>query len=101
MKILKINTSFFALLIGFAMVFGFSAFKSQKKTPVTYAYKLNSSNPVHYQNPSNWEIPTEESPSCNEGDERPCRVSYDGDFNTFVQTADMQDLLNIATATKD
>ncbi len=101
MNISKINTRFMALMLGFAVVFGFSAFQNANNSPQSYAYKLNSSNPNQYQNPQNWEVANNNSPICNNGEELPCRVSYDGDFDAFVQTADLQALLDISTATKN
>jgi len=101
MKNLKNQLPLFALLLGFALVFTQSAFKSDNaKTPVEYQYISNSSLEVQMQDINNWEIVDEETPSCSTGSAKPCRFIYDGDFDTFLQGSTKQDLIDHAESLK-
>lgn len=91
----------FALILGFALVFTQSAFKSStSKAPVEYQYLSNSSLEAEMINIDNWEVVDSGTPSCSTGDVKPCRFIYDGDFETFLQGTDKPYLLENAESLK-
>lgn len=101
MNTLKNQLPLFALLLGFALVFTQSAFKSgNTKTPVEYQYISNSSLEVQMQDINNWEIVDEETPSCSTGSAKPCRFIYEGDFDAFLQGTTKTHLLENAESLK-
>ncbi|RYF26674.1 MAG: hypothetical protein EOO42_00880 [Flavobacteriales bacterium] len=81
MKNLKNLLPLFALVLGFALVFTQSAFKSN--TAVRYKYKNNTSTNINQ--PSSWEVITSENePTCDDSPELPCVVEVDGSLSTFL-----------------
>jgi len=80
MKISKINTRFFALLLGFAMVFGFSAFKSTGKRVNMVRYQFQNATDTNIDQVTSWDNVTSEEPEeCSIGSTLPCIIEFDTD----------------------
>lgn len=89
-----------ALVLGIGAALAFT--QPQSKDLVQYQYLGTTDDPVEFRDITEWEE-SPQSPSCPSGTDLPCVVEFDGtqaEFETFLQTASLQDLMEIAISKK-
>lgn len=102
MKKFKIFIMAACTLIAVTGIFAFQA-SHVNTTNNEYIYKSTSDDLGELRDPGNWQIvdgmhPTPEG--CPDTEEIPCYVSYGEGFETFLETANLNDVLGISVRTK-